>query len=144
MLNQGSGFEAIGGSEYGFRTHDCDGETILRDRVDMEPLADGAEHAMGAGEEQRELEVSLLAALSAMALRSKRRQADLSAALRRAGLTASRDAVSAALRALQAAGCIENLVPLYDGGMIVSVTSRGIEHLNDGPCWTKMDLQRRA
>jgi hypothetical protein len=44
-----------------------------------------------------------------------------------------------ALRELQEQGCIEDLVPLYDGGILMSVTSRGIEHLSAGPRWTMLD-----
>ncbi len=81
----------------------------------------------------------LLAALAAMAVRSKRRQADLSAALRRAGLDGEANLVSKALRYLEEIGCIENLVPLYDGGVLLSVTSRGVEQLSNAPRWTLLD-----
>ena len=57
-----------------------------------------------------------------MASRSKRRQADLVAALRGAKLPAEPRRVRAALRMLQAQGAIENLVPLSDGGLLLSVT----------------------
>ena len=80
----------------------------------------------------------LLRALATMAVRSKRRQADLTAALCRGGLTAESDAIAPALRALELAGFVENLVPLYDGGMLMSVTSRGIEQLNTIPRWAKI------
>jgi len=69
----------------------------------------------------------LLRALTDMAGRSKRRQADLTAALRGAGLPADPARVRAALRALAAQGCIENLVPLSDGGLLLSVTQAGLE-----------------
>lgn len=65
----------------------------------------------------------LLAALTNMAVRSKRRQADLVAALRGAGLTAEPRRVRAALRLLQAQGAIDNLVPLSDGGLLLSVVN---------------------
>jgi hypothetical protein len=81
----------------------------------------------------------LLAALATMAVRSKRRQADLSAALRRAGLDGEAGLVSNALRYLEDVGCIEHLVPLYDGGVLMSVTSRGIEQLSSAPRWTLLD-----
>ena len=80
----------------------------------------------------------LLRALATMAVRSKRRQADLTAALCRGGLTAEQSAIAPTLRALELAGFIENLVPLYDGGMLMSVTSRGIEQLNTLPRWAKI------
>jgi hypothetical protein len=79
--------------------------------------------------------ITLLVALAAMAVRSKRRQADLAAALRRSGITSDAQHLSAALRHLEGIGCIEHLVPLYDGGVLMSVTSRGIEQLNGFPRW---------
>jgi hypothetical protein len=81
----------------------------------------------------------LLAALATMAIRSKRRQADLSAALCRAGLDRDPTRVTDALRHLEQTGCIEHLVPLYDGGVLMSVTSRGIEKLSAAPRWTMLD-----
>lgn len=144
MLVQGSGFEATGGSEFRFPAQDDDNETIVLRHGETPGRSAEVDTISDAAMEQSDLQAQLLAALSTMALRSKRRQADLTAALRRSGLNASREMVSAALCELEASGCIEHMVPLYDGGMIVSVTSRGIEHLNAGPCWTKMDLQRRA
>lgn len=81
----------------------------------------------------------LLTALASMAVRSKRRMADLSAALCRSGLSCDAETVTDALCKLQAAGCIEHLVPLYDGGVLMSVTSRGIEHLSSAPRWTMLD-----
>ena len=97
------------------------------DEVDAEPS-------------EAQFATTLLAALASMAVRSKRRQADLAAALRRSGLVAEPAALSAALRHLQEIGCIEDLVPLYDGGVLMSVTSRGIEQLNSGPRWTMFDM----
>jgi hypothetical protein len=81
----------------------------------------------------------LLGALAAMAVRSKRRQADLAAALSRSGLQATAEMLTAALHHLEQQGCIEDLVPLYDGGVLMSVTTRGIEHLNTAPRWTTLD-----
>lgn len=81
----------------------------------------------------------LLQALAVMAMRSKRRQADLCAALCRAKLDTDPRRVTDALRQLERSGCIEHLVPLYDGGVLLSVTSRGIEKLNAGPRWNMLD-----
>lgn len=81
----------------------------------------------------------LLAALAAMAVRSKRRQADLNAAMRRSGLEADAEQVGMALRQLERSGFVENLVPLYDGGMLMSVTSRGVETLNALARWPMLD-----
>ncbi len=81
----------------------------------------------------------LLQALATMAVRSKRRQADLSAALARANLDTDPHRVTEALRQLEKSGCIEHLVPLYDGGVLMSVTSRGVESLSAAPRWTMLD-----
>jgi hypothetical protein len=89
-------------------------------------------------DEPESFDSRLLRALATMAARSKRRQADLSAALCRSGLAPERDALAPALRALELAGFIEHLVPLYDGGMLMSVTSRGIEQLTAIPRWAQI------
>lgn len=87
----------------------------------------------------------LLAALVGMAVNSKRRQADLCAAMSRAGLRAEQAQMKVALDELAANGLIENIVPLYDGGVLLSVTSRGIEKRSAGPRWAMLgaaDLAR--
>lgn len=76
-----------------------------------------------------ELIEALLAALTDMAVRSPRRQADLAVALRRSGLRAPPMALREALMALEEDGCIENLVPLADGGLLMMITAHGIERL---------------
>ena len=80
----------------------------------------------------------LLRALATMAVRSKRRQADLTAAICRGGLQKEAADLAPALRSLEEQGFIEQIVPLYDGGVLVSVTSRGIEQLNTLPRWAMM------
>lgn len=72
---------------------------------------------------------ALLAALTDMAVRSPRRQADLAVALRRSGLRAPPAALRDALEALEDDGCIEQLVPLADGGLLMRITAHGIERL---------------
>lgn len=72
---------------------------------------------------------ALLAALTQMAALSPRRQADVAVAMRRAGLTWPADGVAAALEQLRGEGCIERPLHLSDGGILVSVTARGIERL---------------
>ena len=89
-------------------------------------------------DEIEDFSTNLLRALATMAVRSKRRQADLSAVICRGGLSADRETIAAALRRLEKAGLIENIVPLYDGGMLISVTSRGIEQLNTIPRWAQI------
>lgn len=72
---------------------------------------------------------ALLAALTQMAALSLRRQADVAVAMRRAGLTFSPEIMAAALEQLRRDGSIEPPLFLSDGGILVSVTVRGIEHL---------------
>ena len=80
-----------------------------------------------------DVEDALLTALANMAVHSHRRQADLDVAVLRAGLIAGPDRLRIALRRLQDDGCVERVVPLADGGVLVSVTGRGIERLSQGP-----------
>jgi hypothetical protein len=79
----------------------------------VQPKADtyaaGPQPARPAPASDDDFAALLLQALSAMAGRSKRRQADLTAALRGANLEAEPARVRAALRILQSQGCIENL-----------------------------------
>lgn len=100
--------------------------------------ADIAAHEAVIVDESKSFSDQLLRALATMAVRSKRRQADLSAALARSGLDTDPGRITEALRHLETIGCIEQLVPLYDGGVLMSVTSRGVETLNAGPRWTML------
>lgn len=79
---------------------------------------------------EREFVEALLAALTDMAVRSPRRQADLAVALRRSGIEAAAPLIHQALAALEEDGCIEHLVLLTDGGLLMQVTSHGIERLS--------------
>jgi len=106
-----------------------------------EPPAPSQQEAM-ADEQEAGLAEQVLAALATMAILSKRHQADLAAALRRSGLQAPHDRLTLALAYLERTGCIENLVPLYDGGVLMSVTSRGIEKLNAGGNWAMFHQPR--
>ncbi len=72
---------------------------------------------------------ALLAALTQMAVLSPRRQADLVVAMRRAGLAASVELARVALERLRREGSVEPPLHLSDGGILVSVTTRGIERL---------------
>ncbi len=72
---------------------------------------------------------ALLAAVAQMAALSPRRQADVSVAMRRAGLTAPPETVGTTLDQLLRDGCVELPLRLSDGGILVSLTMRGIEHL---------------
>ena len=64
----------------------------------------------------------LLRAVTRMAGRSSRRQADLAAALRGAGMPTRSPLIPAALRLLQHQGCVTDLVALADGGLLLTVT----------------------
>ena len=72
---------------------------------------------------------AVLAAVAEMALRSKRRQADLDAALWRAGVKAGRAERMAAVARLRELGCVERVVELCDGGLLLSVTALGLDRL---------------
>lgn len=74
----------------------------------------------------RDFAALMLAGLTEMAARSGRRQADVAAALRRAGLSADPPLVQIALKLLQAEDCVRNLVPLSDGGVLLTVTGHAL------------------
>ena len=76
---------------------------------------------------------ALLAAITEMAVLSPRRQADVAVAVRRASLTATPDTLARAVEMLYAEGCIERPLHLSDGGILASVTMRGIEFLSSTP-----------
>ncbi len=96
--------------------------------VAVDPAAEAAE-AADMPAVTAELMLDVLAALTNMALRSKRRQADLDASLRHAGLTIGYTARMAALDLLRMQGCVDNVVELNDGGVLLSVTAAGLERL---------------
>jgi hypothetical protein len=66
----------------------------------------------------------LLLALTRTAARNRRGQADLAASMQHAELSANSPRVAAALRVLEAQGCVSNLVPMSGGGMLLTVTGR--------------------
>jgi len=105
------------------------------------PLTHSAASYPAEDEDGESFDARLLRALATMAVRSKRRQADISAAVHRGGLASQVAYVSTALRALELAGYIEDIVPLYDGGLLVSVTSRGIEQLHATPRWARFESE---
>lgn len=72
-------------------------------------------------------QMALLTALADMAERSTRVQADLAAAMRHAKLCLPVERLAAALVALEQSGYLEQIVPLGDGGTLVSVTPAGNE-----------------
>ncbi len=84
--------------------------------------------------------VVLLQALTTMAARSKRRQADLTAALRGADIAPDPGRLRNALKLLYMQGAIENLVPLSDGGLLLSVTQYPAERAGSLPHWLPLDV----
>ncbi len=102
-------------------------------------LADDGDLGHMDGMDRDNLCDSLLESFVIMASKSKRRQADLSAALRRSGLKATAEEVRDALRQLEAAGCIREIVPLYDGGMLMTVTNMGMDRTGRNPHWRFLD-----
>jgi hypothetical protein len=91
------------------------------------PTAAGA---TGAGDVSPDFVHALLAALTEMAVLSPRRQADVAVASLRAGLAASPELLARAVDILYREGCIERPLHLSDGGILASVTMRGIEVLS--------------
>jgi hypothetical protein len=85
--------------------------------------------AVEPGAVNRDFLNALLAAVTEMAVLSPRRQADVAVAIRRAGLEANTDTMRRAVDMLSEEGCIERPLHLSDGGILVSVTMRGIEIL---------------
>jgi hypothetical protein len=81
--------------------------------------------------EGRDFAARLLAALARMALRSWRRQADLGVALWRERLQASPAVLRSTLAELEERGFIKSVIPLEDGGVLLTVTSAGIQQLAD-------------
>jgi hypothetical protein len=71
--------------------------------------------------------ISVLRALATMARGSKRHQAELGVALQRAGLTLPIGTQTAALRRLTEDAAIDQVIPLDDGGVLLSVTSAGMQ-----------------
>ncbi len=70
--------------------------------------------------------LAMLRALAGMALVSRRHEADVGSALHRAGLALTPAQRDAALQQLLDAECIERIIPLSDGGLLVSVTGAGL------------------
>lgn len=78
-----------------------------------------------AGQRDPPFAITLLAALVTMAASSGRQEAEVSFALKRAGLELSQDLQRQALRDLEFKGLIENVIELADGGVLLRVTPSG-------------------
>ncbi len=73
-----------------------------------------------------ELVTTTLVALATMARSSQRRQSDVHAAMRRGGISLSAERQKAVLKELQVTGMISQLIPLGDGGLLLTVTHVGM------------------
>jgi hypothetical protein len=81
----------------------------------------------------------VLRALTAMAARSYRGQADLAAALHAANMPMDMVLIRDALLLLERRGCVTNLVPIRDGGLLLTVTGRAIAPASGQSLWTGGD-----
>jgi hypothetical protein len=70
---------------------------------------------------------AVLRALATMARISKRQQAELDVALRRAGLILGHETQMAAVRHLTEVASVSDVIVLDDGGVLLSVTLAGME-----------------
>ena len=69
---------------------------------------------------------AILRALSSMAQINQRHQAVVNEALHRAGLSVGAAMIFAVLRELDDQGCINGLIPLSDGALLLTVTAVGM------------------
>lgn len=106
-------------------------EALARNALFPATGVGGASAAAPVGDDHsQEAEVAgaVLRALATMARVSKRQQAELHAALERAGLVSlSERQRQSALRYLGDTAAIAEIIPLDDGGVLISVTSAGME-----------------
>ena len=72
------------------------------------------------------LALTALRAFASMARLSQRHQAEVEAALHRAGLSVDSKRQAAIVRYLADEGCIDGQIPLSDGAMILTVTAVGM------------------
>ncbi len=86
-----------------------------------EPSSGGNSVNGPAAIDRRDFDEALFRALHAMATKSPRFQADVHAAMRHANLSAHPTGLSAALQRLEVAGRVSNLIPLRDGGLLITV-----------------------
>jgi len=70
---------------------------------------------------EREFDDALFRALVAMAVKSPRFQADVHAAMRHAKLAARPASLAASLQRLEDTGRVSQLIPLSDGGLLITV-----------------------
>lgn len=82
------------------------------------PVAQWNDRTPGAAPD---FDAALFRALHGMAIKSPRFQADVQAAMRHAQLTTHPARLAAALQRLEVAGRVSNLIPLSDGGLLITV-----------------------
>lgn len=104
----------------------CETIDLVENRARPEEISASEDDLPAAGEG---FILDVLAAVADMALRSKRRQADLDAAMRCAGLDAGYARRLDALERLRLHGLIDKVVELSDGGVLLSVTALGLDRL---------------
>ncbi len=76
--------------------------------------------------------MAVLRALASMARSSRRHEADVGSALQGAGLALDRDELDSALHHLVEAECVERIIPLTDGGILLAVTAAGMTRASSG------------
>ncbi len=109
-------------------------DEILVDRTAMESVCSDADFRLDILDDD-ELPYALLAALVAMARKNARFQADVDAAVKRRGILASPGRLKQALTCLKDAKLLERLIPLYDGGMLVTPTNAAMDTIGGGLSW---------
>lgn len=72
-------------------------------------------------------EQQVIRGLVQMAGLSSRSQADLGAVMRKAGIPARLEVIVTILDRLRAAGLVEGVIPLSDGGVILTVTPKAMQ-----------------
>jgi hypothetical protein len=103
------------------------------------PVSPPVQEARGAELSGPDFAAVLLRGLIGMASRSQRREADLMAVVRGANLVADPVRVRGAVRLLQEQGCVKNVLPLSDGGVLLTVTRLAMEQSGPAPKWLSLD-----
>lgn len=106
--------------------------------VSIDETTVATDRVAGRGDEV-ELAAKLLRALSGMAARNRHREADLVAAMCAAGLASDPRSTREALLLLRNQRCIRNMVPLSDGGLLLTVTGSQMEPSDRASQWNDLD-----
>ncbi len=97
-----------------------------------EPIPRGAADGAKGGQVDTAVAISALRAFASMARLSQRHQAEVEAALHRAGISVDSRRQAALLRYLADEGCIDGQIPLSDGATILTVTAVGMSRAGLG------------